>query len=873
MFSRTVNRGMRALADKRRPPRHPRPRQSRHTDLARLCGFTGEPIAGSGRASGLAHSTSWRLALLCVVVAVAFATPRAAAAENVALAVNGDSWMSRTVANHYAALRPIPASHVVYLQGLPDLERIDVERFRQLILKPVIETLQQRQRWDQIDYLVYSSDVPYIIDLRGDLRSRTLPMILTPAGSLNGLTFLYQQVLKRDPNYMSLQANPYFFGRLLPPIGERPPPETDRPTWELMGKLLRQQNWQAALDRVAALIERHPRNATLYYTRACCQAQLGDANLALESLDKAIAFGWYNHQIAANEPRLASLRSLKPFQSRLQRMDEMPWPIPKTVGFRAADRGKRAVSAGDGSGRRYLLSTVLATTTGRGNSLDEVIDYLRRSRSADGSFPAGSVYFPVNSDQRSRLREALYGPAVRALQANNVRGQIPSGALPQNQSDVIGLTTGTATFQWRQSGSVIVPGAICEHLTSSGGILLETAIQTPLTEFLRWGAAGASGTVREPYSVPEKFPSPFLHVHYTRGCTLAEAYYQSVAGPYQLLIVGDPLCRPWARIPRFDVTGITVGATLRGHQTWQPITPTERDNGVPIRDFTLYIDGLRRAVQPPGKPFLVDARTLAEGHHLVALVATAANPLATTGRRSFPVTVHHRGQSVELRCDQHEVGYHEQLQLHVRSPGARSISVFHHRQPVGTVIGSQGVLRLAAKTLGLGPVRLWAQARHDDSETGPVLSRPLSLTVLRPRPIAGLTHAPSGFAPGVLLTTDGRRHVITYPLQRAAWLESLSLRRGATFSIEAYFDVARKSLFQLQLQSNCQPQLYLNNRQQPVLESAGEAWSLVPVVLEPGTHRLSLTGKVTQQPRLRLRLGSTGTRSLDGLRFRHRRRQ
>ena len=154
-----------------------------------------------------------------------------------------------------------------------------------------------------------------------------------------------------------------------------------------------------------------------------------------------------------------------------------------------------------------------------------------------------------------------------------------------------------------------------------------------------------------------------------------------------------------------------------------------------------------------------------------------------------------------------------------------------------------------------------------------MLSRPLSLTVQRPRPIAGLTRAPAGFAPGVLLTTDGRRHVITYPLQHAAWLESLSLRSGASFSIEAYFDVARKSLFQLQLQSNCQPQLYLNNRRQPVLESPGEAWSLVPVVLEPGTHRLSLTGKVAQHPRLRLRLGSTGTRSLDGRRFRHRRRQ
>ena len=60
--------------------------------------------------------------------------------------------------------------------------------------------------------------------------------------------------------------------------------------------------------------------------------------------------------------------------------------------------------------------------------------------------------------------------------------------------------------------------------------------QTPLSEFLRFGAAGASGTVTEPYSPsPTKFPSPMIQVHYARGCTLAEAFYQSVSGPYQLL--------------------------------------------------------------------------------------------------------------------------------------------------------------------------------------------------------------------------------------------------------------------------------------------------------------------------------------------------
>ena len=60
-------------------------------------------------------------------------------------------------------------------------------------------------------------------------------------------------------------------------------------------------------------------------------------------------------------------------------------------------------------------------------------------------------------------------------------------------------------------------------------------------EFLRHGAAGSSGTVTEPYAIQAKFPTPFIQTVYAHGYTLGEAFYQSVSGPYQLLIVGDAL--------------------------------------------------------------------------------------------------------------------------------------------------------------------------------------------------------------------------------------------------------------------------------------------------------------------------------------------
>jgi len=72
-----------------------------------------------------------------------------------------------------------------------------------------------------------------------------------------------------------------------------------------------------------------------------------------------------------------------------------------------------------------------------------------------------------------------------------------------------------------------LPGAIAESLTSYGGHF-DHGGQTKLTEFLRHGAAGSSGAVQEPWSIQAKFPVPLLHAYYADGCSLAEAFYQSI---------------------------------------------------------------------------------------------------------------------------------------------------------------------------------------------------------------------------------------------------------------------------------------------------------------------------------------------------------
>lgn len=228
----------------------------------------------------------------------------------------------------------------------------------------------------------------------------------------------------------------------------------------------------------------------------------------------------------------------------------------------------------DAQGRRYMLATMLGVTSGRGLSVREAVSVLERAAAADGTRPAGTVYYMRNGDVRSRTREWGFEAAVRMLKELGVSAVVEEGTLPSGHSDVAGAMVGIAGFDWPGSGSRILPGAICEHLTSAGGVMTWTLFQTPLTEFLRNGAAGASGTVTEPLAIQAKFPDPFIQVYYAQGFSLAEAFYLSVRGPYQLLIVGDPLCRPWgkARVAPVACATVDAGPTLAADASLQPDT-------------------------------------------------------------------------------------------------------------------------------------------------------------------------------------------------------------------------------------------------------------------------------------------------------------
>ena len=89
------------------------------------------------------------------------------------------------------------------------------------------------------------------------------------------------------------------------------------------------------------------------------------------------------------------------------------------------------------------------------------------------------------------------------------------------------------------------PGAVADHLTSSGGQLTDSRQMSSL-RWLEAGATGSYGAVTEPCNFPSKFPDPgVLIATYLTGATLIEAYWKSVEMPGQGIFIGEPLARPF----------------------------------------------------------------------------------------------------------------------------------------------------------------------------------------------------------------------------------------------------------------------------------------------------------------------------------------
>lgn len=207
---------------------------------------------------------------------------------------------------------------------------------------------------------------------------------------------------------------------------------------------------------------------------------------------------------------------------------------------------------------------------------------------SDSSFPTQKVYLEKTSDWARNVRFLEFDNASfeSRISGRNVPARIDSDFTLF--TNLFGLSTGLALLTL--PADAFVPGAMGDSLTSYGGFLFDNAWQTTLLAFLEAGASGSYGTVVEPCNYLQKFPDPIAYFYQQRGFCLAEAYYQSLQNPYQGVLVGEPLCAPFASHGTGDWSSLTNGATLSG---LAPLTlsfsagaPTS-----PLDQVDLFVDG------------------------------------------------------------------------------------------------------------------------------------------------------------------------------------------------------------------------------------------------------------------------------------------
>jgi uncharacterized protein (TIGR03790 family) len=185
-----------------------------------------------------------------------------------------------------------------------------------------------------------------------------------------------------------------------------------------------------------------------------------------------------------------------------------------------------------------LPSMMLGYIGDGGNDMATVLRCLENGVRAKQSGPIHPVEFIQTDDKaRSGPREWQYAAAKAELTLRKVPVTIYTNT-PPAQTDLLGVMTGAADIKPESFGT-FAPGAFGEHLTSWSADFQKR--QSKCTEWLKAGATVTAGMVTEPYNVWTKFPHARFFVHYASGCSAMESFYQSIASPVQVLLLGDPL--------------------------------------------------------------------------------------------------------------------------------------------------------------------------------------------------------------------------------------------------------------------------------------------------------------------------------------------
>lgn len=153
-------------------------------------------------------------------------------------------------------------------------------------------------------------------------------------------------------------------------------------------------------------------------------------------------------------------------------------------------------------------------------------------------------FLKTSDDARTKPRTPFFPKDLTKIESKKIVMRTIHADSIKDKKDIMFYFTGLVKVPDLESLN-FMPGAIADHLTSTGGILYNNWQMSSL-KWLEAGATGTYGSVSEPCNYWQKFPNPKVLVeHYLAGETLIEAYWKSVYWPTQGLILGEPLAAPY----------------------------------------------------------------------------------------------------------------------------------------------------------------------------------------------------------------------------------------------------------------------------------------------------------------------------------------
>ena len=289
-----------------------------------------------------------------------------------------------------------------------------------------------------------------------------------------------------------------------------------------------------------------------------------------------------------------------------------------------------------------LPSMMLGYIGANGNSMETVLRCIQdgaRARQNNGS--ARVLFVKTPDEKRSGPREWQFESTTAELAARKAQAVITTNTVPK-QTNLTGVMTGLENVTPADYGT-FAPGAMAEHFTSWSAEFQKP--QTKCTEWLEAGATVTAGMVTEPYNNWVKFPHARFYAHYAAGCTALESFYQSIASPVQVLLLGDPLSRIAALPVQIKPIGLSKEISSDIDAAFVA------DAKFPIRTQILYsalLDG-KQIKNPEGNSLIeLPFDDMADGYHEVRMIAQAGMPVMPGGFVDVPVVINKKGRSIEI---------------------------------------------------------------------------------------------------------------------------------------------------------------------------------------------------------------------------------